>query len=163
MVIPCDLLILQNLRDLHVAPQVHALTECHHNLLLLNARVADIVRLIGHVLQQSQLIRTTGVVLLVPAAVRILYTPIAIVVPAIAHRQLDLFDPMVSGDEQGALRWTDLHHLDRLVLSNFKDVQQFRLRLSVAMVLHDLVNASIVRSHVVDDEFLVQEVHLDSV
>lgn len=82
-------------------------------------------------LKQSQLVRFARAGVLIPSAVRILDAPVATIVPSVAHGQVDLLDTVIGGHVQRLPRLANLHHLDRLVLSNFEDIQQLGLGLSV--------------------------------
>lgn len=100
VVVPRDGLVLQDLRHLDEATEVDRLAVRDDDLLLQHARVADVVRLVADVLQQSQLVRFARVGVLVPATVRILNAPVATVVPPVTHGQIDLLDAIIRGHVQ---------------------------------------------------------------
>lgn len=109
-------------------------------------------------LKQSQLVRFTRAGILIPSAVRILDAPVATVVPSVAHGQVDLLDPVIGGHVQRLPRLANLHHLDRLVLSNFEDIQQLGLGLPVRQVVHDFVDPPGIGSDVINRVLLIEDV-----
>ena len=104
----------------------------------------------------SKLVRFADASVLVPSTVRILHTSKAVIVSFITHGQINLLDPVVRRDVQGFPLLTNLHHLNGFILSDLKDIQQFRLGLAVPHKLHDFVDSAGICANVEHCVLLIQ-------
>lgn len=99
--IPAGLFLAQHIGHLNKAAQMQCLAIGGGDTLAQHTGIANAGRLVGHILQQTQLVGTTRIHLLVPAAIGIGHTTEAAVIASGTHGQIDLLDLMICGQVQG--------------------------------------------------------------
>lgn len=125
--------------------------------------IADARRLVGHILQQTQLIGSTRIHLLVPATIGIGNAAEAAVVASCTHGQIDLLHLMIGGQVQrGSLLAQCQLAYGFVAWRCLKDVHQIRMPLAVVHELHYLVDLPQACGHKVHQKLLVQLVDADS-
>lgn len=125
--------------------------------------VANAGGLVGHILQQTQLIGTARIHLLVPATIGIGHTAEAAVVASCTHGQIDLLHLMICGQvERGGLLAQCQLAYGFVAWRCLKDVHQIRMALAVVHELHYLVDLPQACGHKVHQKLLVQLVDADS-
>lgn len=158
VVIPPDLPLPQHLRHLGEAAQMHRLAPSDDELAFTDAVVADSLRAVGHVLQQTRLVGSAPIRVFVPSAVGIANASQTVVVATGADHQVDLLDATIRGDVEGVVFRGNLHGLDVFAGSSVEDVEQT----GAVFPLDDFVHPAVGRSGVIDRVFGTEDVHYES-
>lgn len=100
MMIPTRLFLPQHIGHLDKATEMQCLAIGRGDTLAQHTGITDARRLVGHILQQTQLIGSAGIHLLIPATIGIGHAAEAAVVASGAHGQIDLLHLMIGGQVQ---------------------------------------------------------------
>lgn len=148
VMVPACLLLPQHFRHFDKAGKVQCLAIGGGDLLAQHTGVADSGRLVGHILQQTQLVGTAGIDVLVPAAVGIRDAAEAAVVSAGAHGNVDLLHLVIGGHVQGSCLMAEGHlPYGFAVRRGLEYVHQVRVPLAIVHKLHYLVDVARRRGH----------------
>lgn len=124
---------------------MQTLTPSYHHFFLHYATVAHIYRTIGYILKQSGKkkndrfkikskfevvqflpwrIRFANVRVLIPSAIWIVYTSQTVIVSAIAHNQIHLFDSIIGSDVKCLVLFRYFHYLNGFAGGYVKNIEQ---------------------------------------
>jgi len=148
VVVPARLLLPQNFRHFDKAGEVQGLAVRGGYPLPQDTRVADPRSLVGHVLQEAQLIGSTGLDILIPATIGIRHTAETAVVSPGTHGNVDLLHLVIGGQVQGSCLLAEGQLPNGFVVRRgLEHIHQVRVPLAVVHELHYLVDVTRRRGH----------------